>query len=178
MWILGLRAYTSSSSTCMKQMQSRHHIYTNSGKHNQSIPILSHACMNYYSYCLFFMCPLHVSISIVPTHLSSRQIERGAPIFGEYDYFWKSWNRYGVVVSVTLSSGSVVCYVSDKHQTPSSLPGYANWTFTTYGEYQEYVFRPATSIQSYSIVSIACLGQSISNRYTIQADSGRVTTRG
>ena len=117
---------------------------------------------------------------LVPTVLPFGGIGNGLPNSGEYVYFWiSSWTGVGVTVSITLSSGSLVCYASDRYQTPSSLPGYADWIVTITNEYTEMFLDPSTLSRPIgSFLSFAFLGQQSTNNFTIQVDSGRVLTPG
>ena len=107
-------------------------------------------------------------------------IGNGLPSSGQYVYFWiSSWTSAGVTVSITLSSGSLVCYASDRYQTPSSLPGYADWIVTITNEYTETFLDSATLGRPIgSFLSFAFLGQQSTNNFTFQVDSGRVLTSG
>ena len=119
-------------------------------------------------------------LSAVPTILPIGGISTGLPSAGQYVYFWFSaWSSSGVTVSITLSSGSVVCYASDRFQTPSNLPGYSDWTLTITNEYTEMFIDPSTLGRPIgSFLSFAFLGQQSLNNFTIQVDSGRVLSTG
>ena len=114
----------------------------------------------------------------MPTVLSFGGIGNGLPGRGEYVYFWlPSWTSSGVTVSITLSSGYLICYASDRYQTPSNLPGYADWVVTINSEYTETFIDPSSlSRPRGSFLSFAFLGQQSLNNFTIQIDSGRVLT--
>ena len=114
----------------------------------------------------------------MPTVLSFGGIGNGLPGNGEYVYFWiPSWTSSGVTVSITLSSGYLICYASDRYQTPSNLPGYADWVITINSEYTETFIDPSSLGRPIgSFLSFAFLGQQASNNFTIQVDSGRVLT--
>ena len=114
----------------------------------------------------------------MPTILSFGGIGNGLPSNGEYVYFWlPSWTSSGVTVSITLSSGYLICYASDRYQTPSSLPGYADWVVTINSEYTETFIDPSSLGRPIgSFLSFAFLGQQSLNNFTIQIDSGRVLT--
>ena len=121
---------------------------------------------------------IFLSICTVPTVLSFGGIGNGQPGSGEYVYFWlPSWTSSGVTVSITLSSGYLICYASDRYQTPSSLPGYADWVVTINNEYTETFIDPSSLGRPRgSFLSFAFLGQQSVNNFTIQIDSGRVLT--
>lgn len=123
---------------------------------------------------------VHFLTCAVPTVLAFGGIGRGLPSVGQYVYFWISpWTSAGVTVSVTLSSGYVVCYASDRFQTPSNLPGYADWTVTLTNEYTEVYIDPSTLGRPIgSFLSFAFLGRQSNNNFTVQVDSGRVLTTG
>lgn len=116
----------------------------------------------------------------MPTVLSLGGIGNGSPAAGQYVYFWiPSWSSAGVTVSITLSSGSVVCYASDRIQTPSSSPGYADWVVTITNQYTEMYLNPSTLGRPIgSFLSFAFLGQQSANNFSIQVDSGQVITSG
>lgn len=116
----------------------------------------------------------------MPTVLSLGGIGNGLPAAGQYVYFWiPSWTSAGVTVSITLSSGSVICYASDRFQTPSSSPGYADWVVTITNSYMEMYLNPSTLGRPIgSFLSFAFLGQQSANNFSIQVDSGQVITSG
>lgn len=130
------------------------------------------------NFFIFFICCIY--IITVPTILSFGGIGSGLPGSGQYVYFWlPSWTSSGVTVSITLNSGYLICYASDRYQTPSSLPGYADWVVTINSEYTETFIDPSSLGRPRgSFLSFAFLGQQSVNNFTIQIDSGRVLTTG
>ena len=110
--------------------------------------------------------------------LSDGDIQRYWRVYlSQYEYFWlPTWTSAGVTISLTLSLGSVSCYASNQYQTPSS--GHADWTLTITNGYTEMFLDPSTLGRTIgSFLSIACLGQQVSQNFTFQVDSGRVLTQ-
>ena len=102
------------------------------------------------------------------------QLSADQPLFSLY-YDWSRRSR-GATASLTLTSGSLVCYASDQHHTPE--PGNADWTFTIIHEYTEVFFYPVYGRPIGLVLIIVCFGQQPQNAFFIQIDSNILQTTG
>ena len=120
---------------------------------------------------------MHFLIYTEPVRLSYREI-RSTQLNADQPVYFSvlPWTTRGATVSLTLTSGSLVCYASDQHHTPEL--GNADWTFTIIQDYMEVFLYPIRDRPIGSFLVIACSGQQSRNIFSIQVESRGLRTTG
>ena len=86
--------------------------------------------------------------------------------YGERVYFQFPFPTYGVTIQLGVTSGTVVCYASDRYQNPNEEQGY-DWRVETSGYVDVFLDPSLLSYSAGSIVYVAIEGTTVTNTFAL-----------
>ena len=86
--------------------------------------------------------------------------------YRERVYFQFPFPTYGVTIQLSITSGTVVCYASDRYENPNEEQGY-DWRVETSSYVDVFLDPSLLSYSAGSIVYVAIEGNAVSNTFTL-----------